>query len=80
MLFFVFNVLFIASGQSVLLASVTFPVYALLLSERITGEGLLLVDMGFAGAIAALVVVEFVADQQQWSMSTHPRTRPEEKS
>lgn len=46
---------------------ISFPSYVLLLSERVTGQGLTPVDLGFAAWILFLVGVTATADQQQWN-------------
>ncbi|MCJ1351460.1 MAG: hypothetical protein MMC33_001444 [Icmadophila ericetorum] len=55
------------SSAKVLLFSVTFPTYALLLCSKVTGDELSTVDLGFSQGIVALVFIAFVADQQQWN-------------
>ncbi len=66
-LFFVFNVLFIALTQSVLLFAITTPAYILLLASR-QGENLTTVDTIFPRILLGLVLLEWFADQQQWGM------------
>ncbi|KAF2091826.1 DUF1295-domain-containing protein [Saccharata proteae CBS 121410] len=66
-LMFVFNVLFISLAQSVLLFAVTTPTYVLLLASKATGQDMTTADIFFARGLMALVLVEFFADQQQWT-------------
>ncbi|KKY28185.1 hypothetical protein UCDDS831_g00367 [Diplodia seriata] len=68
--FFLFNVTFISTIQSVLLFAVTTPTYILLLSSHLTGEGMTTADTIFTRALIALVVVEWFSDQQQWNYQT----------
>ncbi|KUJ20976.1 DUF1295-domain-containing protein [Mollisia scopiformis] len=70
-LFFIFNVLFISLAQSLLLFLITTPSYVLLLTTRL-GEKMSTADTVFARVLMGLVLVEFFADQQQWSKT--PRT------
>ena len=65
-LFFLFNVTFISTIQSVLLWAVATPTYVLLLTSRLTGQGMSTVDTIFARVLMAMVVLEYFADQQQW--------------
>ncbi|KAK0859205.1 hypothetical protein LTS02_009390 [Friedmanniomyces endolithicus] len=64
--FFILNVLFVSSLQSVLLFSVTLPTYILLLTSRLSPT-MTLLDTVFARALMALVVVEWFADGSQWN-------------
>ncbi|MCJ1387723.1 hypothetical protein MMC18_000566 [Xylographa bjoerkii] len=66
-LFFVFDVLFISTAQSVLLFSVTMPSYILLLTSKMTGESLLPFDIAFSQGMVGAVLLAAVADQQQWN-------------
>jgi steroid 5-alpha reductase family enzyme len=65
-LFFVFNVLFISLAQSVLLFLITTPTYVLVLAARL-GQKMDTADLVFSRALMGLVLLEFFADQQQWS-------------
>lgn len=65
-IFFIFNVIFISLAQSVLLFMLTTPTYVILLAARL-GENFSTADMVFARLLMGLVLVEFFADQQQWS-------------
>ena len=51
----------------ILLFSITFPTYVLLLTTRLTGEGLTTLDLIFSSAITVLIALSATADQQQWS-------------
>ncbi|KAK0914324.1 hypothetical protein LTR91_013587 [Friedmanniomyces endolithicus] len=64
--FFILNVLFVSSLQSVLLFSVTLPTYILLLTSRLSPT-MTLLDTVFARALMVLVVVEWFADGSQWN-------------
>ncbi|KAB2572890.1 Uncharacterized protein DBV05_g8434 [Lasiodiplodia theobromae] len=68
--FFLFNVTFISTIQSVLLFAVTAPTYILLLSSNLTGQGMGTADIVFSRILIALVVIEWFADQQQWNYQT----------
>lgn len=64
--FFLFNVTFISLGQSILLFLIATPTYVLLLASKLGapfGGG----DIAFARVLMGLILVEFFADQQQWS-------------
>lgn len=65
-LFFVFNVVFISLAQSILLFLITTPTYVLVLASRF-GNDMTSSDLVFSRALMGLVLVEFFADQQQWS-------------
>lgn len=74
-LFFILNVLFISLWQSVLLFSITMPTYVLLLLNRFAtstskASSLDTTDIVFAGLIASLVTLTFLADEQQWQYQT----------
>ncbi|KAJ4304837.1 hypothetical protein N0V90_000365 [Kalmusia sp. IMI 367209] len=64
---FVFNIVFISLAQNILLFAITTPTYILLLCSRITGNELTTWDSVFSKLIFLLVLVEFFADQQQWT-------------
>jgi steroid 5-alpha reductase family enzyme len=67
-LFFVFNVTFISLAQSVLLFLITTPTYTMLLASRVPlVEKMTTADTIFARVLMGLVLLEFFADQQQWS-------------
>lgn len=63
--FFLFNITFISFAQSVLLFTITTPAYVLLLTANLVP--LSAADSYFARALMGLILVEFFADQQQWS-------------
>ena len=42
------------------------PTYVLLLTSRLTGNELGWVDIIFSAGLVALVMLSFLADQQQW--------------
>ena len=65
-IFFVFNITFISLAQSVLLFLISTPTYVMLLTARF-GEGMNIADTVYARVLMGLVLVEFFADQQQWS-------------
>lgn len=64
--FFLLNILFTSSVQSVLLFAVTTPAYLLLLTSRID-PGVTVVDTTISRFLIFLVAIEFIADQQQWN-------------
>ncbi|KAH8708567.1 hypothetical protein GQ44DRAFT_743137 [Phaeosphaeriaceae sp. PMI808] len=64
---FIFNVTFISLGQNFLLWLITTPTYILLLTSRLTGNEISQYDTLFGRTMLFLVVIEFFADQQQWS-------------
>ena len=64
--FFVFNVLFISIAQSLLLFFITTPTYVLVLAARF-GAQMDSADLVFSRLLMGLVLLEFFADQQQWS-------------
>ncbi|MCJ1398144.1 hypothetical protein MMC11_001341 [Xylographa trunciseda] len=66
-LFFVFDVLFISTAQSVLLFSVTMPSYILLITSKMTGENMLPLDIAFSQGLVGAVLIAAIADQQQWN-------------
>lgn len=51
----------------VLLFAVAAPTYILLLSSHLTGQGMNTTDLVLSRILIGLVVVEWFADQQQWS-------------
>ncbi|KAL9078006.1 MAG: hypothetical protein Q9157_003066 [Trypethelium eluteriae] len=66
-LFFIFNVTFIATIQSVLLFTITTPTYLLLLASRATATNTLTPsDTVFVRTLMSLILLTFFADQQQW--------------
>ncbi|KAH0562608.1 hypothetical protein GP486_002714 [Trichoglossum hirsutum] len=65
--FFIFNILFISLAQSVLLFMITAPTYVLLLTSRMYVDGSELTDFVFSRILAGLVLLEWFADQQQWT-------------
>lgn len=69
--FFVFNAVFISTWQTIVLFLVTAPSYVLLLSSTngMQAESAVFraADIVFAVSILALVLVQGVADQQQWN-------------
>ena len=67
-LFFVFNVTFISTIQSVLLFAMAAPTYAILLTSQIEPEATI-ADYGFAAVQVLLVISEWFSDQQQWGKS-----------
>lgn len=53
--------------HQVLLFLITSPTYVLMLAGRLTGEELSWADFAFSRTLMALVLLEFFADQQQWT-------------
>ncbi|KHJ32119.1 putative duf1295 domain protein [Erysiphe necator] len=64
-LFVVFNIIFISLIQSLLLFLITAPTYLMLLVTPFT-ESITVADYVFASVLLALIVYEYIADQQQW--------------
>jgi len=64
--FFLLNVFFTSSVQSVLLFAVTAPTYILLLASRLY-PAMTTVEYVFARFLIVLIVVEWFADGQQWN-------------
>jgi steroid 5-alpha reductase family enzyme len=63
--FFVLNVTFISFIQSVLLFLLAAPTYAILLASQHEPQ-ITTADLGFTAVQIALVLTEFISDQQQW--------------
>lgn len=59
----IFNIFFIVIFQNALLLAITLPVN---LALQHPGE-LTIIDYAFAGLFLALLIMEFIADQQQWN-------------
>ncbi|OCL13423.1 DUF1295-domain-containing protein [Glonium stellatum] len=66
-LMFIFNVAFISLAQNLLLFAITTPTYVLLLTSRVSGDGMNSTDTTFSRVLMVLILVEFFADQQQWN-------------
>ncbi|KAL5113268.1 hypothetical protein ACEQ8H_008860 [Pleosporales sp. CAS-2024a] len=64
---FLMNLTFISLGQNILLWLISTPAYVLLLSSRIAGNEVSSWDTFLGRTMVFLVVVEYVADQQQWN-------------
>nr|POF17323.1 uncharacterized protein CFP56_65190 [Quercus suber] len=67
--FFLLNIVFISSLQSVLLWAVTTPTYIILLASRLQ-SAMTLPDTLLARFMMVLVVFEYFADGQMWSYQT----------
>lgn len=69
--FFIFNIAFVSTWQSIVLFLVTAPSYILVLSSASgapdTQLSLGAADMAFTVALLGLVLVQGIADQQQWN-------------
>ncbi|RKF65641.1 Uncharacterized protein OnM2_004008 [Erysiphe neolycopersici] len=65
-LFTVFNITYISLAQSLLLFMITAPTYLMLVISPYT-ESLTAADFIFASVLIAIIVLEFIADQQQWN-------------
>jgi steroid 5-alpha reductase family enzyme len=65
-LFVLFDAIFIALIQNLLLVSITTPTYVLLLTSTIKGQEYGTVDIITGAMIVAILAVEYTADQQQW--------------
>lgn len=66
--FHVFNWTFISFIQSILLFLIAAPVYVILLASKIEPE-ITSSDIAYLAMELGLVLVEHIADQQQWGMS-----------
>ncbi|KAF2634847.1 DUF1295-domain-containing protein [Massarina eburnea CBS 473.64] len=62
-----FNITFIALSQNLLLFLITAPTYILLLSSHLTGNEFSIYDHLFSKGIFLVILLEFYADQQQWT-------------
>lgn len=65
-IWFFFNLFFIAIAQSILLFLISTPAYILLLVTK-HGMPMTKIDSIFPRVVIALVLLEFMADQQQWN-------------
>lgn len=70
-LFFIFNILFVSTAQSVLLWSITTPSYIILLASRLSLHSGSMPSVSIADIAAPMLMVVYVgityaADQQQW--------------
>ncbi|PNS17944.1 hypothetical protein CAC42_3903 [Sphaceloma murrayae] len=61
----IFNITFIATIQSILLAAVATPTYIMVLTSRID-PAISIADKIFPQALGLLLIIEFFADNQQW--------------
>lgn len=66
----VFNIIFIAGMQLSLLLLISTPAYIQLLVTNM-GMGISKVDTLFPRALVGLVLIEALADHQQWSLYSH---------
>lgn len=67
--FFVFNVLFIALAQSLLLGFITAPTYLFVVLAQLPDEGATtfgVPDLVFSRLLIFFVCIEIIADEQQW--------------
>lgn len=70
-IFSVFNLVFIAFIQNVLIFLFSSaPSYIILLTSRFNPD-ITTADLGFFGLTIVLVISEFISDGQQWSASHH---------
>lgn len=70
-IFSVFNLVFIAFIQNVLIFLFSSaPSYVILLTSMFNPD-ITMADLGFFGLTIALVISEFFSDGQQWSASRH---------
>lgn len=70
-LFFIFNIVFISTAQSLLLLAITTPTYNFLLLSQLKDtatatKAFALPDLLFSRFAFALIIIEYFADQQQW--------------
>ncbi|KAI9751975.1 MAG: hypothetical protein M4579_005811 [Chaenotheca gracillima] len=77
LLFFVFNVLFIALAQCVLLFSIATPTYILLLTAKVPETETPTADLIISRLLIGLVMLEWFADQQQWTYQNAKKTYKE---
>ncbi|RKF83659.1 Uncharacterized protein GcM3_010004 [Golovinomyces cichoracearum] len=64
--FLIFNIIFVSLAQSVLLFLITTPSYIILLVAQVSPKNST-ADCVFASVLIALIAIEFISDQQQWS-------------
>jgi len=60
-------VVFISLIQNILLFAIATPTYVILLASTIGKDAMSGIDVIFARGLMGLILVEFFADQQQWS-------------
>lgn len=58
-----------------LLFSITTPTYVLLLTSRLNGDKMEIADLVFSRILVGLVLLEFFADNAQWSAPPIPQDR-----
>lgn len=70
-LFAIFNFVFIAATQSLLLLLITAPTYTFVIAAYNQGAEIFgLPDLAFSRFALFLIVIEYFADQQQWNFQT----------
>lgn len=70
-LFTIFNFIFIAATQSVLLLLITAPTYAFVIAAyNQSTEVFGLPDLAFSRGALFLIIIEYFADQQQWNFQS----------
>lgn len=70
-LFAIFNLLFIAATQSVLLLLITAPTYVFVVAAYTQGPEVFgLPDLAFSRAAFFFIIIEYFADQQQWNFQS----------
>jgi len=69
-----FNVIFISLIQNILLFAIATPTYVILLVSTVGKDAMSGIDILFARGLMALILIEFFADQQQWSKSLLPQS------
>ncbi|KAL2810406.1 hypothetical protein BJX63DRAFT_434320 [Aspergillus granulosus] len=73
--FFLFNITFISVIQPILLLLITAPTYSFLLLSRLpNGEAFELADLIFSRVAIFFLIIEAVADQQQWKFQSAKKT------
>lgn len=71
--FFIFNVVFISLLQNILLFAIATPTYVIMLASTVGKDAMDSIDIVFSRGLMALILVEFFADQQQWSKLLLPQ-------
>ncbi len=59
------------TAPQILLLAIASPTYVLLLASQKTGDENTTADLLFTRGLVSLILLEWFADQQQWSQSLH---------
>lgn len=65
----VLNLDCVSNRLQILLFLIASPVYILMLASRVGSDTMQLPDIVFSRVLMGLILIEFFADQQQWSMN-----------